>query len=157
MTGTVRLPPEYHAALLRFDPELRVRWSDRRQRWLLERKARFSRLSIDPAHYGYAEHDTVVQLRDGYFELGSYAPRELPPVDRLCAYLRTQDVRRRGDQDLDHLANAIADELEAREQAAEEAARAAHDRDVGDRAADLWEDDRWQQRLRVAVPASLPR
>jgi len=148
----MQLPPGYQQQLRRFDAELRVRWSARTHRWLLERKARYGRVSIDPAKYGFAEHDTVVQMRDGYFALGSYGPRELPPVDRLIAYLRTQDVRRRGDQDFDRLAEALADELDAADLAREEQQRAAALADVGDRSGEQWEHERWAQGARVAVP-----
>lgn len=148
----MRLPPGYHDALVAFDPELRLRWSQRRCRWLLERRARYERLSIDPALYGHAEHDTVIQMRDGYFELGSYQPQELPSIGWLLAYLKSQDIRQRGDQDLDRLANAIADELDAADRAREERQRADATRDIGDRAADLWESDRWRTGVRIAVP-----
>lgn len=152
----MRLPPGYHDALTRFDPELRLRWSERRCCWLLERKARFARLPVDPRKYGHAEHDTIIQLRDGYFTLGSYQPKELPSAERLIAYLKTQDTRHRGDQDLARLADAIADELDAADLAREEAQREASNRDTGDRAADLWESQRWEQKLRIAVPRTLP-
>lgn len=152
----MRLPSTYDRRLRAYDRDLRIRWSDRRARFLLERRASYGRLSIDPDLYGREEHDTVRQLRDGYFELGSYPPRELPPVDRLIAYLQTQDSWHRGDQDLDRLANAIADELDADHQKRQAASEAAHTADVGDRAGDLWESQQWKAGLRVAVPRSLP-
>jgi hypothetical protein len=148
----MRLPSIYNARLSRYDRELRLRWSPRRGRFLLERRASYARVTIDPDLYGREEHDTVRQLRDGFFELGSYAPRELPPVDRLIAYLKTQDVWRRGDQDFDRLANAIADELDQDHQRRQAATEAAATDDVGERAAELWEHDRWARGERVAVP-----
>jgi hypothetical protein len=146
----------YNARLLRFDRALRLRWSPRRGRFLLERRASYARLSVDPDLYGRAEHDTVRQLRDGYFELGSYEPRELPRVDRLIAYLRTQDVWHRGDQDLGKLAEAVADELDADYERRTLATEQGHTADVGDRVGELWEHDRWQRGERVTVPRSLP-
>lgn len=150
------LPPGYQARLKRFDSELRMRWSPRRHVWLLERRARYERLPVDPRKYGFTEHDTVVQQRDGYFALGEYAARELPTCDRLIAYLRTQDVRRRGDQDLARLAEAVADELDAADAAREERQRQAALIDVGDRAAEEWESNKWREGVRVVVPKGLP-
>lgn len=146
----------YNARLARFDRELRLRWSDRRARFLLERRASYARLSIDPDLYGREEHDTVRQLRDGYFELGSYLPDALPPVDRLIAYLKTQDVWRRGDQDFGKLANAVADELDADYDRRMRAAEQQHTADVGDQVGDLWESMVWKSGERVTVPRSLP-
>ncbi len=150
------LPPGYQARLRRFDPELRLRWSPRRHVWLLERRARYERLPVDPRKYGFTEHDTVVQQRDGYFALGEYAPRDLPTCDRLIAYLRTQDVRRRGDQDLARLAEAVADELDAADAAREEKRRRDALDDVGARAGEEWETNKWREGVRVAVPKGLP-
>lgn len=146
----------FNARLRRFDRELRVRFSPRRQRFLLERRASYARVTIDPDLYGRAEHDTVQQLRDGYFELGSYLPHDLPRVDQLIAYLRTQDVWHRGDQDFDRLANAVADELDANYATRMTASERAHTEDVGERVGELWEHERWREGQRVAVPRSLP-
>lgn len=152
----MRLPPTYNARLQRYDRDLRVRWSSRRQQWLLERKARYERLTVNPDLYAPHEHDTVVQMREGYAELGSYPARELPRVDRLIAYLQSQDVWRRGDQDLDRLAHAVADELDAAYAEREQQQRAAIDSDVSDGLDEVWEHERWRAGERVAVPRALP-
>lgn len=151
----MRLPSGYNQRLARYDRDLRVRYSQRRHIWLLERRARYPRLPVDPARYGFLEHDTVVQMRDGFFTLGEYPPRSLPPVDRLIAYLRTQDIRRQGDQDLGRLAEAVADELDAQDLAREEQAQRRAVVDIGDRAAELWEHNRWRTNVRVG--GRLPR
>lgn len=151
------LPNSYNRRLARFDPELRVRWSLRRRLWLLERRARYRRLPVDPRRYGYGEHDTVVQMREGYFALGEYQPRDLPTVDRLIAYLRREDARRLGDQDYQALANAIADELDAADEAREERLRQQALGDVAAASGEQWDSDRWRHGLRVAVPRALPR
>ncbi len=152
----MRLRPSYNARLASYDPHLRVRYSQRRARFLLERRASYARLSINPDLYGRAEHDTVRQLRDGYCELGSYGPQELPPVERLIAYLKTQDVWRRGTQDFAQLANAVADELDADYVRREQQQRDAVNDEIGERAGEFWEHARWKDGLRVAVPRSLP-
>jgi hypothetical protein len=150
----MRLRPGYNERLRRFDADLRVRWSSRRRVWLLERRARYPRLPVDPARYGYAEHDTVVQMRDGYFSLGEYQARDLPSVDHLIAYLRAQDSRRRGDQNFEALAEALANDLDAQESARGERVRQSALADVAARSGDLWEHHRWQGQ-RVAVPGRL--
>lgn len=147
----MRLPSGYQARLQRFDQELRLRWSQNRRRWLLERRARYRRLPVDPRRYGQQEHDTLVQMRDGYFTLGEYPPNELPTCDRLIAYLRTQDSRRLGDQDLGRLADALADELDQADADREEKIRQAALGDIADRSGEHWETERWRQGLRVAV------
>jgi hypothetical protein len=146
----------YNDRLTRFDRDLRVRYSPRRARFLLERRASYARLTIDPDLYGRAEHDTVQQLRDGYFELGSYPAAELPRVDRLIAYLQTQDVWHRGDQDLGKLAEAVADELDTDYTRREQATRDAALDDIGERAGEMYDHEVWQSGLRVVVPRSLP-
>lgn len=152
----MRVSDVYSARLRRFDRELRVRFSPRRGRFLLERRASYGRITIDPELYGRDEHDTVRQMRDGYFELGSYGPQELPPADRLIAYLKTQDCWRRGNQDFGKLANAVADELDADYARREQAQRDAANDEIGERAGEFWEAARWQDGQRVAVPRSLP-
>lgn len=152
----MRLSPGYNDRLRRFDSDLRVRWSPRRHIWLLERRARYQRLPVNPALYGQQEHDTVVQMRDGYFTLGEYQPAELPSVDRLIAYLRTQDSRRRGDQDFAHLAEALADELDANEATRDEQQRQRALANISGRAGEEWDTNRWRQGVRVAVPRGLP-
>jgi hypothetical protein len=152
----VRLPHGYAARLHRFDPDLRLRFSPRRGQWLLERRARYQRLPVDPRRYGFAEHDTVVQLRDGYFLLGTYQPNDLPTADRLIQYLRSQDTRRGGDQDLQRLAEAVADELDQQDAAREERIRQHHLADVAAAAGEEYEAHRWRTGVRVVVPAALP-
>lgn len=151
------LPTSYNRRLARFDPELRVRWSSRRRLWLLERRARYQRLPVDPRRYGFAEHDTMIQMRDGYFALGEYQPRDLPTVDRLIAYLRSQDTRRQGDQDFTALANAIANELDQADADREERLRQAALGDIAAGAGEEWETNKWRAGVRVAVPRALPR
>ena len=146
----------YNRRLRRFDPLLRVIFSPRRQRFLLERRATYARLSIDPDLYGRAEHDTVRQLRDGYHEIGSYLPGKFPTVTQLIAYLQTQDVWRRGTQDLGRLAEAVADELDADYERRTLANERKHTADVGDQVGELWDHLAWQQGEKVTVPRSLP-
>jgi hypothetical protein len=131
-------------------------FSPRRGRVLLERRATYARLSIDPDLYGRAEHDTVRQLRDGYHELASYLAGECPRVEQLIAYLQTQDVWRRGTQDFAQLANAVADELDADYERRRIANEQRHTADVGDQVGELWDHLAWQQGEKVTVPRSLP-
>lgn len=103
----MNLAPGYNWRLRRYNPDLRVRWSPSREVWLLESRARYRR-AINPALYDEHENDTFRQVADGYFTLGIYQPRDLPTVDRLIDYLKSQDTWALG-----KTAEQIADELDA--------------------------------------------
>jgi len=122
------LPRGYNKTLQRAFPDCRMRWSNASEEWLLERRANYARLDIDPSKYPAGAVDTFIQRRDGYYEAGSFAARNLPDVNRLVAFLRLMDPRNL-DVDLDNpeAHNIIADRIEAREQA-EEAAKYASTR-----------------------------
>ena len=152
----MRLAPGYNERLQAYDRELRIRWSPIQERWLLERKARYQRLSIDPELYGTREHDTVRQLADGFFTVGSYLPHDLPTVDNLIRYLRPRDTWQRGNQELDQLAEALANELDAEDERRREARRKAAVGHAGDVAGEVWEYHRWKEGQRVVVPQGFP-
>lgn len=121
-----------------------MRWSNEREEWLLER--RFMRsvaagLTPDPFS------DAAIQARDGYLELGSYGPRELPTLDRLVAHLKWADTWNMGMS-----AEAIADHMDV-EWVAAERARARKFRElVGEAASDSWDSLGWREGRTVAVP-----
>ena len=141
----------YNRRLQRYDSDLRMRWSPTTERWLLERRARYKRTWIDPDTYPDKEHDTYRQLADGYFTLGVYLPRELPTVEQLIDYLKSQDMWALG-----KTAEAVADELDADYFTRREARRTAQTREVGDIGGEVYENHAWSEGRRVAVPASLP-
>ena len=137
------LPKGYDKRLRLFDPLLRMRWSQQREEWILERKC------ARPIHQGFIEawSDAAIQNRDGYFELGSYAPRELPNIDRLLNYLRWADTWNMGED-----ADTIADHMDKRWIDAQRR-RKAHFRDeMGARAGEAYDTLAWQSGARVAVP-----
>lgn len=78
----------YNKVLQRAFPDCRMRWSERKEQWLLERKAAYKRLNVDPNKYPADAIDTFIQHRDGYYTAGVYEPTRLPHVERLVAYLR---------------------------------------------------------------------
>lgn len=89
----MNLPRGYNRRLQRWDSQLRMRWSETLEEWVLERKAAYGRLDLDPA---FLCPDTFTQMRDGYFTLGTYPPRDLPTVDRLISYLQFSDLWNNG-------------------------------------------------------------
>lgn len=98
-----------------------MRWSGALEEWLLERRAYYARMDIDPSKYPAGAVDTFIQRRDGYYRAGSFAPNNLPQIDRLIAFLRLMDPRNLGyDLDNPEAHNLIADELEKRESIEEE-------------------------------------
>ena len=104
----MRLPRSYNRRLQRADPLLRMRWSEERECWLLERK--ISR-GVLPNPATIRSRDTYQQMRDGYSTLGIYPPRQIPGVDRLVAYLQRVDTWKMGrtpDQIADRLDEADA-------------------------------------------------
>jgi len=140
----VILPRGYNRRLQRRDRLLRMRWSPRRECWLLERKATFGRMDRDPATLPY---DTYVQLRDGYHELWTYPPRALPPVDALVRQLDRADTWRPG-----VTADRMADRLDQRDDA-EEARLDAWGRSMTeDIASDVYDDVVWARGERAVVP-----
>lgn len=147
----MRLAAAYGRILKAYDPLLRMRWSDRRELWLLERKAAYERVDLDPDVYGDREHDTIRQLADGYFTLGVYQPHDLPTVHQLIAYLKSQDVQRMG-----KTAEAVADELDADYWQRRETRKQQANRKAGEVAGEVWESDRWASGQRVVVPRQLP-
>ena len=147
----MQLPFGYNRRLQRYDRDLRVRWSLSRELWLLERRATYQRAAIDPDAYGDKEHDTYRQIADGYFTLGVYQPRELPPVEALVEYLKSQDTWAMGKS-----AEAVADELDEDYYARQKARREAANREAGDIAGEVYENHAWSEGRRVAVPSSLP-
>lgn len=86
------LPKKYNKTLQRAYPDCRIRWSERHEWWLLERKARFARANINPANYPREAIDTFIQLRDGYYTAGRYRADNLPPADLLVRILRANDT-----------------------------------------------------------------
>lgn len=145
----MNLPPAYNRRLQRYNADLRVRWSSTREVWLLESRARYRRADVDPDAYGDREHDTFRQLADGYFTLGIYQPRELPPVDRLIAYLKSQDTWALG-----KTAEQIADELDADYETRREKRRRDAVDDAGHMAGEYHDALKVQAGERAFVPSA---
>lgn len=83
------LPRNYNRRLQKAYPNLRMRWSDYRECWLLEMKANYGRIDVNPEE---CTPDTFIQRRDGYCLAGEYTPRGLPPLDRFIPLLRRNDT-----------------------------------------------------------------
>lgn len=132
------LPPRYNKILQRTYSDCRMRWSESREEWHLERRANYTRLDIDPAHYPASAVDTFIRHRDGYYLAGSFAPRNLPPVDRLVAFLLAHDPVKLGYGPGD--GDRLADEIEAREAAREAQAYGSTRREFVESGADVLHD-----------------
>jgi len=88
------LPRNYNKHLRAAYPDCRIRWSNRQECWLLERRANYGRVDIDPAKYPKDAIDTFIQRRDGMYTAGRYHPNGLPPVELLVKILRANDTAR---------------------------------------------------------------
>lgn len=113
---------EFQAALDReFQGDMRIRWSDARQAYLLESKAGRGIWDTDVASQDYRRHDEAIALRDGYkffmeLRLGTRTPchgcratLRIPafePVQAICPRCQYQHAIAffpLGDSLLDHL------------------------------------------------------
>jgi hypothetical protein len=80
-------PNSFLARLHAFDPALRIRWSDKKDCYLLERQVTRGQRP-DPSCY--ADWDAYVAARDGYVTCFPVAPHELD--DRVIATLMATDL-----------------------------------------------------------------
>lgn len=145
----------YNKTLQRTYPDCRLRWSERFDFWLLERKARYARTDIDPSKYPRDAVDTFIQRRDGYYTAGRYMPRGLPPVELLVRILLANDPDRMSVPGAtpEERANNFVNAMEEREAA--ELAEANKDGSFQHTGlgAELYDQLAWAEGRRVAVPA----
>lgn len=151
------LSPHYNRTLQAAYPDCRMRWSDVREEWRLERKATFARTNIDPDKYPRDAVDTFLCRRDGYYLAGRYAPTKLPPADLLVQILRANDTALMdvpGANADEQAANWIADvqrkesEYDAKLRKQETFAESGAGSELYDRLA-------WDEGRRAAVPPNL--
>lgn len=148
----------YNKTLQRTYPDCRIRWSERREEWFLERKARYQRLDIDPEKYPRDAIDTFIQLRDGYYLAGRYDPRGLPDVHLLVKILLANDTALMnipGNTPEDQ-ANAWCDRAEEVERQAIEKARIEHSFTGSGIGSEMYDQLAWAEGRRVSVPRNLP-
>lgn len=93
-----------------FDPDLRLRWSERRDLWQLERRVR--RSAHPGTTLGDTEADDYIRARDGFILVASIPPRGLHRY--VFSRLRAADLWSRGGW------KRVADDLDAMEAAEEE-------------------------------------
>jgi len=152
------LPRGYNKTLQRAYPDCRIRWSERFECWLLERKANYARVDINPANYPREALDTFIQRRDGYYTAGRYHPQGLPPVDLLVRILRANDTA------LMDVAGATPEEqaanftqaLEEREREELEKVRVDNSFYGSGVGGELYDQLAWAEGRRVSVPRGLP-
>ena len=107
-------PKEFVKQLQQYDHHLRVRWSDRDQEWRIERKISRGRW-ISPSAYNDHETEDFYSARDGY--VLAFTARQNQLDDRILFTLWATDLQRRGG------AQAVADEIEQKEEQARLASR----------------------------------
>lgn len=149
------LPKGYNKKLQKAYPDCRMRWSqDGSERWLLERKANFRRVSPNPNTYPREAIDTYIRHRDNYYLAGFYAAPHLPRIDRLIPFLRSQDTALMdlgGGTDVEKAAR-LADRLEAKENEVKDRARKAQTFVESGAGAELYDRLAWEEGRRVSVP-----
>lgn len=150
------LSPRFNQRLQRAYPDCRIRWSERQECWLLERKARYARANINPALYPREAVDTFIQLRDGYYTAGRYSPNGLPPVDLLVRILRANDTAL---MDIpgatpEEQANAWCDMAEEVEAEAKRRAALAETFEATGIGSEMYDQLAWAEGRRVSVPSN---
>lgn len=151
----MELPRHYNKILQKTYPDCRIRWSVMKECWLLERKANYARVDIDPSKYPEHALDTFIQRRDGYYTAGAYHPQRLLPVDFLVQILLANDTARMevpGATPEEQAAN-YCDMMEERERAFN--AKLVKDQTFKESGAgaDLYDQLAWEEKRRVAVPS----
>jgi len=111
--------------------EPRVRWSQQRESWQLEKKIHRAR-TVNPDTYPSEAVDSFVRFRDGYELIEEFAPRELPVCDKLIQGMRWGSVTRLMEELGIHTADQLANAYDAR------------DRDRAEKQRQV-RNDRWRQ------------
>lgn len=147
----------YNKTLQRAYPDCRLRWSERREEWLLERKSNYARLDIDPAKYPASAVDTFIQRRDGYYLAGFYHPRGLPPAELLVKILQANDPNRMDipGETPEEQAQYFIDKMEEREREVIQKGREENSFAGSGVGAELYDQLAWAEGRRVAVPAKV--
>lgn len=123
---------------------------------MLERKATYARLDINPEKYPREAVDTLKRMQDGYFLVGEYAPERLPDADRLVAFLRSQDPDRMdlGGGDPVERAARLASAIEDREAEEKRALRRSQSFSESGVGGELYDQLAWEEGRRAAVPGN---
>lgn len=152
----MNLPLDYQRRLQREFPDCRMRWSERQECWLLEKRASYARTDINPEKYPKDAVDTFIQRRDGYFLSGEYHAKYLPQIDRLLTYLRSQDPVRMGlnpEKPLEEAAR-LATAIEAREAEERRRVRQSQTYEGSGVGGELYDRLAWEEGRRVSVPGN---
>jgi hypothetical protein len=101
----------------------RVRWSDARESWQLEKRIHRAR-TVNPDTYPSEAVDSFQRFRDGYELIAEIEPRELPAIDRMIFNLRYGSVERIMAELGVTTAAQLADKYDERDRLREERKRA---------------------------------
>lgn len=120
------LTPGYNRKLERAFPFQcpRVRWSNQREAWQLEKKIHRSR-TVNPDTYPSEAMDSFLRFRDGYELIDELPPRGLPTIDQLIHNLHKFSVTRIMEELGIHTASQLADAYDTRDRARTEKQREA--------------------------------
>lgn len=149
--------------LYKLDPEapgmLRVRWSQERQMWALERKQRAKIQYVNwlpqfKLRYPngknnppkYIQNDSWLRARDGYVLIGFYTPEALRFPEWVLKDIQAHDMRRLGGWE------AIDKKINEEERAADEKRDKAAAQERYDFSVDFYNSEQWRQGERAAVP-----
>lgn len=148
---------KYNKELQRTYPDCRLRWSERMECWLLERKAMYARTDINPDTYPREAIDTFIQRRDGYYLAGRYEPHALPPASLLVRILLANDTTRMEIEGKtpEERAQNYMDALEEKERADVEKARVENSFEGSGVGSELYDQLAWAEGRRVTVPAKV--
>lgn len=150
-------PPDFFLRFLaRFDKGLRLRWSQRFDKWYVERKAACAieyvkRLPQYVKHWSGAmvENDSWVRARDGYILVQTFSP--LPKLGEwTIAMLQWGDPWRINPADREQL-------LLDQERKEDESTHRAHQRYIEAMAKDEYENMVWRGGEREVVPSNYER
>lgn len=120
------------------------------KRFVLEERADYKRLDVDPAKYPPDAHDTFIQHRDGYTTVCYFS--RLPEVGKLCEALNASRVEVLLERANARTSDDLADRLDE-EDAIKQAARSREFRgNVDAIASSEYDSAQWRIGSRVAVP-----
>lgn len=140
---------------------LRIRWSQRQQKWCLEEKIASQvyggyvpsigiKVQVGPKGHmreEWIENDSYVRMVDGYALVGYYDVGTLQYPDWLIRDIQSNDKRVHGGSFLE-----VLKKIEEREDRTAHAKEAAASDDRNRWAVDLYDSWRWKQGERRAVP-----
>lgn len=135
-------------------PDCRMRWSDARECYRLERRANYGRADIDPASIPRSAVDTLIMRREGFYLVREFGT--LPNADRLVQALYAGDTARMdmGTDDPVEAAARYAQRIEDAEKERVAKGRRDNSFEHSGVGSDLYNQLAWAEGRRIAVPTN---